>query len=669
MGWKRGFLVAVIILISGCNLSTKSEQPTPTHIAPPQVVNVTATTVALTPEEEVEEVTEIAELLSSTPSPTSTPDDTATPAPPTATTVPVVAPPTDLRPTVTPSNTPAPTATLTATPALTGQVAEGRTGLRLRSAPDRNATILSNLNEFTELTIYERTSDNVWLRVDTENGQSGWIMTEFVELYVSLDAIPVSSMAVQAATQAPPVAQAETEVAANFYSDGIVHAEGNGLRMRSLPSTNADIVMVLPEQAPVEIVGRNQDNSWLQITASQGQTGWVYAAYIQTSMNIAALPIPPDAYEPTPVAFVAPAAPGSSGAISGISSNAVQIFLRGQSLGNRPNVFSKVGDSITVATPFLFPFSWGYANLRNYAYYEPVLGYFSGTTARDSNSFGNTSLAAGNGWSTRTVLDPGVAAAGVCNPGETPLACEYRVVRPSIALIMIGTNDVAGVPASEYQGNLQRIVQISIDMGVIPILSTIPARNGLDGTVAQFNQIIIATARSYDVPLWDYGSAMTNLPRLGLADDGVHPSWPPGGGTQFSAAVDFTDENLQYGFTLRNLMALQVLDAIWRQVIAPNEGSTYVPPAASAPPAVPAATSGSTASNCPGAPASRLTVGQQGRVTSGSANNVRSEPSLSAVLLGRIPGEGVFTILAGPTCSDGINYWQVDYNGLIGWTG
>lgn len=38
-----------------------------------------------------------------------------------------------------------------------------------------------------------------------------------------------------------------------------------------------------------------------------------------------------------------------------------------------------------------------------------------------------------------------------------------RVVRPSVALILIGTNDVANVPLDEYRNNLQRIVQISLD--------------------------------------------------------------------------------------------------------------------------------------------------------------------------------------------------------------
>jgi hypothetical protein len=134
-----------------------------------------------------------------------------------------------------------------------------------------------------------------------------------------------------------------------------------------------------------------------------------------------------------------------------------------------------------------------------------------------------------------------------------------------VALIMLGTNDVSATPPDQYRSNLQRIVQTSIDMGVIPVISTIPKRVGFDGPVATVNQIVTETARGFDIPLWDYGSTMQNIPQNGLLDDGVHPNFPPG---DFSAAADFNAVNLQYGYVIRNVTALYVLDAVWRQVLA-----------------------------------------------------------------------------------------------------
>jgi hypothetical protein len=65
----------------------------------------------------------------------------------------------------------------------------------------------------------------------------------------------------------------------------------------------------------------------------------------------------------------------------------------------------------------------------------------------------------------------------------------------------------------------------------------------------------------------------------------------------------------------------------------------------------------------------RLVVGGQGRVIENlPPNNVRSEPTIGSPRLGEIPGGGVFTVIGGPVCADNYAWWQVDYNGLVGWT-
>lgn len=67
-------------------------------------------------------------------------------------------------------------------------------------------------------------------------------------------------------------------------------------------------------------------------------------------------------------------------------------------------------------------------------------------------------------------------------------------------------------------------------------------------------------------------------------------------------------------------------------------------------------------------PPTRLVVGERGQVTPGSSNRIRSAPSTSGEQVGQIPAGGIFTVLDGPTCADGFNWWQVDYEGVIGWT-
>lgn len=345
-----------------------------------------------------------------------------------------------------------------------------------------------------------------------------------------------------------------------------VAAGRSGVQLRALPDAASEMLGALDEYTPLTILGRTSDNVWLRVATPDGEIGWVMLYFLDVEIDLNSLDIPvdvvvperPTATQPAPTA-VPPFDPRQH--ITHITPNVRQIFAAGQQQGNRANVFSKVGDSITVGTYFLYPIGWGAYNLRDYGHLNATIATFSGAVARDGNSFANNSLAADNGWTSNHILNPALAHPDLCNPGETPLACEYRVVRPAIALIMIGTNDVAEVPAGTFSANVNQIVEISLANGVIPALSTIPSRAGMEANVATFNQTIRNIASHHGIPLWDYGTVMAQLPNGGLSTDGVHPSWPPG---DFAAAADFTRANLDYGYTLRNLMALQTLDAIWR---------------------------------------------------------------------------------------------------------
>ncbi|MCC6803286.1 MAG: SH3 domain-containing protein [Anaerolineae bacterium] len=73
---------------------------------------------------------------------------------------------------------------------------------------------------------------------------------------------------------------------------------------------------------------------------------------------------------------------------------------------------------------------------------------------------------------------------------------------------------------------------------------------------------------------------------------------------------------------------------------------------------------------CYGALPTRLQVGGQGRVTPGLPNSLRTQPyrGYDSIVLGEIPAGGVFTVIGGPSCFDGMYWWQVNYNGTMGWT-
>jgi hypothetical protein len=327
---------------------------------------------------------------------------------------------------------------------------------------------------------------------------------------------------------------------------------------------------MLDEGVVFQIVGRTEDAAWIEITLSDGRRGWIastYARHPDTGSlelgRISGLPVTGLAVEasPTPTSEYLASVPGW---LTGITSNARQIYLRGQGMGNRSNVFSKIGDSITTSANFLYPFGQGQYDLGQYGGLGGVLNYYLQANARAGNSFVNTSLAAGGGWTADKLLTPGYAFPDTCG-SDTPLVCEYKFVRPAVALIMVGTNDSGRGAADVYAYQLGEIVRISIDMGVVPVLSTIPPKNideNQEFRVNAFNEVIRQVARQYDVPLWDYHANMINLPNRGMSSDGLHPSAPPDG-----AAGRLSADSLQYGFTMRNLNALQVLDALWRFVI------------------------------------------------------------------------------------------------------
>jgi len=331
--------------------------------------------------------------------------------------------------------------------------------------------------------------------------------------------------------------------------------------LQARAKTKADILRAYPLVTSIAAAATQSVTLTYEIVdANALQTGMTPTATAtrQPALPRTAPPAPPILASPT---FPPP---GSYPLISGITDHSRQIFLFGQTLGNRANVFSKIGDSITANDVFLAPIGWGRYDLHQYTYLAPVIAYFSQANARTANSFANTSLAAQGGWTAWQMINPGaVFEPRICNFNETPLECEYRVVKPSVALIMIGTNDVGFTPAAQYQAELRQIIRTSIDQGIIPVVSTIPPlhHDWAVGRVEVINGIIVSLAREYDIPVWDYWTALQGLPQDCLSIDGVHPSVDTG------HAADFSPDYILTGYAVRNLLALQALDAVWRATL------------------------------------------------------------------------------------------------------
>ena len=301
------------------------------------------------------------------------------------------------------------------------------------------------------------------------------------------------------------------------------------------------------------------------------------------------------------------------------------ILADGQTKGNRANVFAKVGDSITYSFEYLHGVGCGVENLAGYSELVTTITYFRATAfpeayavAREgeqqtthcapiSNAFNRVSAAAVVGWGAQNALEPvNTTVHPECNPGEIALDCELRLLKPAIVLIMYGTNHIGIGLDTTFQTNLTRVVDAVIAQGVIPVLSTIPARldqpNGVPLTqfVDEANRQIIAVAAARQIPLWNFWLALQapTMVNQGLKTDNVHPN-TFGWDFNMPGSVDFSTEGLRYGYNQRNLTALQVLTKLKTIVIddgAPdNDGAVPTATPITTPTATPTVTPTATA--------------------------------------------------------------------------
>jgi hypothetical protein len=365
--------------------------------------------------------------------------------------------------------------------------------------------------------------------------------------------------------------------------------DGEGLRLRQAPGTAGLVLAFLNAATPLQIVGRTQDSAWLEVIIPGGNRGWVMAHWVATSADLAAKPVtgvasdapaavaiaqpsatlaptanPPQptpltqASQPAPPTALPPTLPSPDlpPYVSNITARARQIFLDGLARGNNVRAFALVGDSNTDNPAFFTPFDNINYNLGSYAYLQATVDHFRG-------SFGRHSPAAVGSFNTSKVLDPAFADGSRCWGSESPLVCEYRLQKPGVALILIGTGDHHAWQG--FEARYRQILDYTISLGIVPVLITkADDLESLEDTApaGYTNDVIRRLSQDYGVPLLDLRLAVETLPNRGCVADGFHYNSPPDNRT-----ADFTGDHLSYGFTMRNLTALQVLDAVRRLVM------------------------------------------------------------------------------------------------------
>jgi len=274
-------------------------------------------------------------------------------------------------------------------------------------------------------------------------------------------------------------------------------------------------------------------------------------AAASATATITASPIPQNTPTKGPTPTLAPDAWQKAPVIpASVSQRVKLIYQMGLLKGNNPRAFSKVGDCNSTMPYFLGDFDTpGQYDLGDYADLQETVDFFAG-------SFGRKSLAAKDGLTAHASLSVLWNTWKDCETYETPLTCEYRIHRPMYALISFGTNDANGTV--DFEIALRKVIEMTIGNSIIPILST--KADNAEGDYS-INEAIVRLAYEYELPLWNYWLAVQTLPDKGLRSP-EHLSAGPDG---FST---LTGENLNFGWPVRNLTALQTLDAVRKAVEA-----------------------------------------------------------------------------------------------------
>ncbi|MBN1429820.1 MAG: SH3 domain-containing protein [Anaerolineae bacterium] len=395
--------------------------------------------------------------------------------------------------------------------------------LNLRAGPGDSFAVIGTVPFNTTVPVFARSTNTRWILVEYQ--QRGWLDGSLTHITGNLHALPVSDETI---------------------NDSIVTARTlYNSRMRGGPGTTYAVVGTVPSKTVLIPTARSADDQWLLIHY-KNVSGWIACRILEISGDISGLPISDSTIDslpnpPTPTSQ--PVGPVTVH-LSNVGPHLQKIYNRGRSLGNYSNRFSKVGDSETYNGYYLVAFDVGDYDLGDYGYLQKMITRYSG-------SYRRMGYAAMGDFMIEAILNPIWSNSNVCHHNETPLACEYRIHRPSISIIMVRTKLWNANWQTNYLNNLRQIVQYTVDQGIIPVLTTLP---GCEGHQV-FNQHIWTVGNEFNVPVWDLYATTSTLPNGGLGPDMYHLSIPPG---NTIGSIYITDENLQYGVTYRNLQTLEV---------------------------------------------------------------------------------------------------------------
>ena len=217
-----------------------------------------------------------------------------------------------------------------------------------------------------------------------------------------------------------------------------------------------------------------------------------------------------------------------------------RVYERGLELGNDPHAFSLFGDCQARPADFFGVFETDLELVESLSpELREAVDHFAGSFSRESPTAQDATTPGSLLWIQWHRGEYG------CTFAETPVECELRIHRPAFVIIQIGTHFESR--NTEY---LRKVILQLMDAGVVPILATKADNREKDERI---NRDMAMLAAEYDLPLWNFWAALSDLPDRGLyimkGREGQGPVY------------------LNEEATIRHRMTgLEALNAVWRAV-------------------------------------------------------------------------------------------------------
>ncbi len=363
------------------------------------------------------------------------------------------------------------------------------TNLNLRTGPGSEYAVLAQLPLNSNVLIEGRNGIGNWGLINTGT-QRGWVATRFLSWDANIDVstFPVTGEIIGTAPDTSTGEAAPPPVVAPVITGNQGTVIAATLNVRQGSANTQPQIGTLNRGMTVAIEARNSIGDWILINTGSLR-GWVATRFVDLpdNLNIGNLPVSAEVIGVTPaVANPAPgAAAGNALAVSGdiaaleaqlaavpvvppgITGRTQVLFDAARRAGRNMQRFTKVGDCNSENLAFMYGFDWDNYSLGAYGGLQSTIDYFDG-------SFAQASVAGRVGYSAVTVIDALWADPAVCRSGEAPVFCELRTSNAAFVVIMFGANDISILTNERYESALRRILDLSIQANVVPILSTFP---------------------------------------------------------------------------------------------------------------------------------------------------------------------------------------------------